>query len=34
MSAAGRERLAFAELSPATRTAVDVALRQVDRLTT
>ena len=34
MSAAGRERLAAAELSPATRTAVDVALRQVDRLTT
>src|SRR5215207_1801326 len=34
MSAAGRERLAVAELSPATRTAVDVALRQVDRLTT
>jgi len=33
MSAAGRERLAAAELSPATRTAVDVALRQVDRLT-
>jgi transposase len=33
MSAAGRERLAVAELSPATRTAVDVALRQVDRLT-
>ena len=33
MSAAGRERLAAAKLSPATRTAVDVALRQVDRLT-
>jgi transposase len=33
MSGAGRERLAAAELSPATRTAVDVALRQVDRLT-
>jgi transposase len=33
MSVAGRERLAAAELSPATRTAVDVALRQVDRLT-
>lgn len=33
MSAAGRERLAEAPLSPATRTAVDAAMRQVDRLT-
>jgi transposase len=33
MSAAGRERITAAELSAATRTAVDVAMRQVDRLT-
>ncbi len=33
MSAAGRQRLQDAELSPATRTAVEVGLRQVDRLT-
>ena len=33
MSAAGRQRIATVELSPATRTAVDVAMRQVDRLT-
>jgi transposase len=33
MSAAGRDRITAAELSAATRTAVDVAMRQVDRLT-
>jgi transposase len=33
MSAAGRQRVAEAELSPVTRTAVDVGMRQVDRLT-
>jgi transposase len=33
MSAAGRERIAAAALSPATRTAVDTGMRQVDRLT-
>jgi transposase len=33
MSKAGRERIAAAKLSPATRTAVEVAMRQVDRLT-
>jgi transposase len=33
MSAAGRDRITAAELSVATRTAVDVAMRQVDRLT-
>jgi transposase len=33
MSAAGRQRLADARLSPATRAAVDVGMRQVDRLT-
>jgi transposase len=33
MSAAGRNRITAAELSGATRTAVDVAMRQVDRLT-
>jgi transposase len=33
MSVVGRQRLADAQLSPATRTAVDVGLRQVDRLT-
>jgi transposase len=33
MSAAGRQRLAEADLSPATRTAVEVGMRQVDRLT-
>jgi len=33
MSDAGRQRLAEARLSPATRTAVDVGMRQVDRLT-
>ena len=33
MSAAGREQLQGAELSPATRTAVEVGMRQVDRLT-
>ena len=33
LSAAGRERIAAAELSAATRTAVDVALPEVDRLT-
>src|SRR4051812_34290633 len=32
MSVAGRARMAEAELSPATRTAVDVAMAQVDRL--
>jgi transposase len=33
MSVAGRARMAEAELSPATRTAVDVGMAQVDRLT-
>ena len=33
MSAAGRDRITAAQLSAATRTAVDVAMRQVDRLT-
>ena len=33
MSPAGRDRITAAELSAATRTAVDVAMRQVDRLT-
>lgn len=33
MSVAGRQRMAEAELSPATRTAVDVGMAQVDRLT-
>ena len=33
MSVAGRDRITAAELSAATRTAVDVAMRQVDRLT-
>jgi transposase len=33
MSAAGRQRLAEADLSAATRTAVEVGMRQVDRLT-
>ena len=33
MSAAGRQRLAEADLSAATRTAVEVGIRQVDRLT-
>jgi transposase len=33
MSAAGRDRIAAAALSPATRTAVDTGMRQVDRLT-
>ena len=33
MSAAGRQRLADAQLSPATRIAVDVGMAQVDRLT-
>jgi transposase len=33
MSEAGRHRLAEADLSPATRTAVDVGMAQVDRLT-
>ncbi len=33
MSAAGREQLQGAELSPATRTAIEVGMRQVDRLT-
>lgn len=32
MSAVGRQRLTEAELSPATRTAVEVGMRQVDRL--
>src|SRR5438874_2322177 len=33
MSTVGRQRLSEAELSPATRTAVEVGMRQVDRLT-
>ena len=33
MSTTGRQRIATVELSPAVRTAVDVAMRQVDRLT-
>ena len=33
MSTTGRRRIAAVELSPAVRTAVDVAMRQVDRLT-
>ena len=33
MSAVGRERLSEAELSPGTHTAVEVGMRQVDRLT-
>jgi transposase len=33
MSAVGRQRLSEAELSPATRTAVEIGMRQVDRLT-
>jgi transposase len=33
MSAVGRQQLSEAELSPATRTAVEVGMRQVDRLT-
>jgi len=32
MSAAGRERIAAAHLSPATRIAIDTGMRQVDRL--
>jgi transposase len=33
MSAAGRQRLVEAQLSPATRSAIDAGMRQVDRLT-